>query len=188
MPDTVHVVILRAHHDRPDLVLLDTPPELATVMGRFQPARYVGLPHGAYALPVDKLDAFATFTRANHVATIDDRGRQGTTVQPGQAIPLPECSTCGQPAKRDRPLRYCPRCGAIWHPVAYVETLRELTTTTCPACSTTQRLGFPICQHCGTTLPREQPSRHTVAVRQPLDDPLPLAVTIDETLADQARP
>jgi len=184
---TVHVLIIRDHPDRPDLVLLDTPPELAPIMGRFQPARYAGLAHGAYILPVDQLGNLETFTRANHLGTIDDRGRDPrTTPTPGALNPLPECATCGQPSKRERPVRYCPACGALWHPVYPRQLTRELAEITCQTCSTVQRSGFPRCLNCGELLPNEPKPRQTLATRQQLADPLPLAVTIDETLAQQA--
>jgi hypothetical protein len=162
-------------------------------MGRFQPARYAGLDHGAYLLPAEQLDNFQTFTRANHLATIDDRGRPRLAgpVGPGQPNPLPECSTCGQPAKRNAAPTYCPACGDDWHPVIVRTMQRDLNSVTCPTCSTRQRIGFPICHACGSPLPNDDtPGDHgpIVAARQQLDDPQPLAVTIDETIAQLARP
>ena len=98
MPDVRAVVVIRAHPDRPDLVLLDTPPELSSTMGRFQPARYAGLDHGAYVKPADQLGSFATFARANRLATIDDRAHPiSRTPTPGALNPLPQCRSCGQP-------------------------------------------------------------------------------------------
>ena len=193
MPDVKAVVVIRSHPDRIDLVLLDTPPELASTMGRFQPARYAGLDHGAYVMPTDALPAFATFTRANRLATIDDRSRPTIAGPkgPGTPNPLPECSTCGQPAKRSAGLRYCPTCGDDWHPVTYREQQRDLASVTCPTCSTRQRIGFALCHQCGSPLPNEETERDhgpIIATRQPLADPQPLAATIDETLAGLARP
>ena len=188
MPTVHAVIVIRPHPDRTDLVLLDTPPELATTMGRFQPARYAGLDHGAYVLPADQLDAFATFTRANRLATIDDRNRPSVASKGvGAPNPLPECSTCGQPAKRSARLAYCPSCGDDWTPSTHRETLRDLASVTCPSCATTQRIGFPLCHACGTPLPNDPFPVETVATRQRLDDPIPLAQAIDETLARQAR-
>jgi len=185
MPET-YVVVIRPHPTDAAVLLVDSPPSLAATMGRFGPARYAGLHHGAYVIPLDQRANFQRFAIANHLAVVEDSYPNPTTPTPGALNPLPECASCGQPARRSAGLRYCPACGASWHPSYTRETVRDLASLDCPTCGTTQRDGFPRCLNCGSALPNTPGPRKTLATRQPLADPLPIAATIDETLAEQA--
>ena len=191
------LIVIRLHHADPKLVTLDTPPELAPTMGRFQPARYSPIRGGSYVMPIEQVENLTVFARFNGLAVSDERhtAPAGARIV-GPPRPLPECSNCGQPAKRGREPTYCPACGKAWDPIEYVEEAASLTMVECPACQELQRPGFPNCMHCGQALPDDNPTTEHDAdgeadqptnPRTQLDDPLPLAVTLDELMEQQAR-
>jgi hypothetical protein len=115
-----HVVTIKQHPTNPDIVCLCTPPDMATIMGGFGPARYVGnappINGASYVISTEDLPRFSVYctNRATHLVD----ARRTTTTRPAHAEqPLPECIHCGQPARRGTHLEHCPNCGAPWEPV-----------------------------------------------------------------------
>lgn len=164
-----HVVTVRAHETNPDLLYLCTPPELASVMGGFGPARFVGrppwtTPDASYLIATDDLVRFQTFANSRQIITNDARGvvTEAPAQRPAWAErPLPECRECGQPAKRGARLTYCPNCGQPWdaieigapethHHEAGVECPHCVKVHTCTGCHLPTPYGFAHCVHCGS--------------------------------------
>lgn len=108
---------MQAHKRHERVVTVHTPFELKSMMGGFEPARWD--PDGrCYLLEIEHVEAFVRFVRIHggH-QVLDDRPRDG-----GVALgPLPECSSCGQPASRKVALTLskCPGCGDWWRPVVF---------------------------------------------------------------------
>ena len=95
----------------PELVVVRTPPDLATEMGRFGPARY-DRDARVYLVQAHQLEAFSRFlTRSGH--QLVDQREAAAAPSPGPGLPLPECSACGTPYKRRdaEGLRVCIACG-----------------------------------------------------------------------------
>jgi hypothetical protein len=174
-------------------VLLDTPPALATTMGRYEPARFVGMRNGAYMLPAHLLDSLATFARIHDVMLVDERNTtthndRGRVV--GPARPLPECANCHQPAKRGHQPAHCAACGHPWQPIEHQPYTGNDASDQCTRCLATQTPGFAYCQNCGTPLqqPNHAPSPPlTVVTRAHLDEPLPIGAVADELLQQQIQ-
>lgn len=185
-------IVIRHHHDQPDLVLLDSRPSLAPLMGRFQPARYVGLRGGAYALDVSQLDALARFAAAHSVTLIDSRRQPTVVPATGARHPLPQCAVCGQPFTRGHQPPHCPGCGVRLRLIEYQPDADDRTpAVTCSHCLQTQRHALPYCQHCGhglaqATDSQPQPPAET-ATREHLPEPLPMSASLDDTLRHLAR-
>lgn len=108
------LVTIHEHEHDKSIVYLDTPQHLASTMGHFRPARYIGARRGAYVLPVAHVPAFRRFASKAGIDILDSR-EPVTRREPER--PLPECSTCGQPAQRGARLDRCPNCGEVWTPV-----------------------------------------------------------------------
>jgi len=188
------IIRIRLHAEQPSMVLLDTAPQLADTMGRFPAARYVGARRGAYALPAALLDELATFARVHDVLLIDERASAATDTGSrvvGHARPLPECASCGQPARRDRQPEHCPACGSKWRAVEHEPYSENESREQCARCLARQPYGFDYCQRCGTPIDHDtQPGRPVPipdAPRVQLDDPLPIGAAVDELLAAQIR-
>jgi hypothetical protein len=190
------LVRVRLHPDDERLVMLDTPPQLAQTMGRFEPARFVGLRGGAYVMPTDMLDHFASFARLHDVLLIDERSSVATDTGSGgrvvgHARPLPECAQCGQPARRDRQPDYCPSCGWTWAAVEHEPYREDEQREQCTRCLARQPFGFEFCQRCGTEIDHAvQPGRVVPVADAPrvqLEDPLPIGAAVDELLQQQIR-
>lgn len=180
-------VVIRSHDQSAQLVYLDTSPDLATVMGKFRPARYVGARGGAYVLTASNLGLFADFAKHHRLQVVDERGSVAALGPLGREAPLPECDRCGQPARRGSRLAHCPGCGNRWQPIEITEHWRDASTDTCPTCATRQPAGYGWCIRCGAAMPAHTPmaviSRgHTEPV--PIGAVLPsLEVSRDERLA-----
>lgn len=173
-------VIIRTHDESTQLVYLDTSPELAQIMGRYQPARYIGKRGAAYVLAQANLGTFADFLAHHGIELLDQRGQVDSSRPAGRDRPLPECGSCGQPAQRGALLRHCPACGARWQPIEPQDSSRpEALVVSCPACDGQQVAGMRYCQRCGHELPALQAQLVQLRRRQ-LQDPLPLGQALAE--------
>lgn len=180
----VRVIRVRLHDEQPGLLLLDTPPAMASTMGAFPAARFVGHRRGAYALPAGLIDDLAIFAKHHDVLLVDDRHTAGDG--PGRVVgparPLPECSRCGQPARRDKPPTYCPSCGDTWRPIEHDGYRDERDVDRCDRCNTTQSVGFRYCGSCGYPIEHVERPRPTIVKREHLQEPLPIGAVADEVL------
>lgn len=99
----------------------------------------------------------------------------------GFAGPLPECSTCGQPFRRDTTAAYCPDCGQqlvlrIHHNLP-PEAMRAVT---CLQCHREQGPGFAHCANCGHAFPTAPVWVSAgPAVRTHLEDPVLIGTVIE---------
>lgn len=97
----MHAAVLKAHPTDPNTLILDTPPDLKHVMGRFEAARYTS--NYGYLFHIDHLDAMRRFLQLNNVAVMDDRP-QPTAGPPryrrGQE-PVLKCAACGYTQRED---------------------------------------------------------------------------------------
>ena len=177
-------VIVRAHESQAQLAYLDTGPELSSIMGRFRPARYVGARQGAYLVAAANVEMFRDFARHHHLVIIDERNAATTERPYGRERPVPECSHCGQPARRNTRLAYCPACGKHWAPVE-VDVYRtdDRLAIACQQCGQAQAAGMRYCQSCGSQLPDSTPLLTTTA-RRHLQDPLPIATVVGEVVSE----
>lgn len=101
------IVKVHKHPSRPNLVVIQAGPEMATTMGRYRQARHEG--GGAYYLEGEQLETVVRdLTRLGHTV-LDDRtaGEEGPSLGP-----LPECRACGQPVPRATQPPACPACGS----------------------------------------------------------------------------
>lgn len=185
-------IVVRNHDKSAQLVYLDTSPELAHLMGRFRPARFVGARGGAYVLAESNLGLFADFARHHQLQVLDERHAAVSSRQSA----LPECFHCGQPARRGSHLAHCPGCGQPWRPIEIEERWREATTDSCPTCHSRQPAGFGWCGRCGAPMPGHTPT-HAITrpgSRQPepigailpglqLEDGQPLTAAMESELA-----
>lgn len=114
---THHVVTLKHDPREPEIVYLDTPPDLAHTMGGFGPARFVGhnppIRGVSYAIHADDLGRFLNYANHHTIHVIDAR-YTGHPVPRRPDVPLPECAQCGQPTRRGHHPEHCPNCGAPW--------------------------------------------------------------------------
>lgn len=154
-----HLVTIRQHPSDPDVLCLCTPPDMATVMGGFGPARYVGnappIAGASYAISADDLPRFRVYCTNRSVHLVDARTTASTYTQPlGRGAPLPECRHCAQPARRGARLEHCPNCGAPWQPIElgapYAQHLTD--TTQCASCLRRTPVGFSHCTQCGAPI------------------------------------
>ena len=182
--DAQRLIIIRNHDRDPNLAYLDTPPTLASTMGRFRPARFVGERNGSYVVRLDQLATFERFSATSGIILLDKRGALAIDRPYGREHPLPECALCGQPAKRGASFAYCPECGEEWHPVEPVPIAdAESRTIECGSCGRRQTRGFAHCGHCGRELDPDPDDpdpflRRGAGVK--LDEPLPIAAIIQE--------
>lgn len=152
-----HVVTLKQHPTDADVVYLCTPPDMASTMGGFGPARYVGnappISGASYVISSDDLPRFRVYCTNRSVNVIDARGTN-TQVRPyGREAPLPECSHCGQPARRGVNLHHCPNCGAPWDPIEVGAPYAHAGNgphITCDDCQCSTPAGYSHCIHCGS--------------------------------------
>lgn len=152
-----HLVTLKASPTDPDVVYLCTPPDMASTMGGFGPARYVGntppISGASYVISSDDLPRFRVYCTNRSVRVIDGRGNSTAERPYGRGTPLPECSQCGQPARRGARLQHCPNCGAPWAaieigaPYAHAGNGPQIV---CPDCQTSTPAGYSHCVYCGT--------------------------------------
>lgn len=174
-----HIIKITSHPTNPDLLILHTPPDLATQMGHFQEARYDPDTH-TYLLHSDAYPGLEAL--ANYIdATLHDQRTNSIT---GQITTPQECRHCAQPARANHPPTYCPSCGNLWDPVGPPLTgdRYAITRTPCPSCGHHQTGRLPHCSHCGqpmTTPPTTNPPA-TTKERDHLDDPLPLRTTLED--------
>lgn len=112
------VVRITRHPGGPDQVLVHAGPDLREVMGKFPAARYVP-DHRAFELAAKLLEPFTQLLRHYKVPMNDARVDQ-TQSAPPPFQPLPECSGCGTPYRREVAdgLRSCTECGLVspWLP------------------------------------------------------------------------
>jgi hypothetical protein len=189
-PTISRLIRIRLHPDDPRLVLLDTPPQLATTMGRFEPARFVGMRNGAYMLPADLLDSLTTFARHHDVLLTDERATSTTGSERGRVVgparPLPQCANCAQPTRRDHQPAYCASCGHPWQPIEHQGHAGDRDREHCTTCGATQSPGFGYCQRCGTTMTHTPaPPPMPATPRKRLEDPLPIGAVTDDVLQQQ---
>lgn len=174
------IVKIEAHAKQHDLVVVHAGPDAAALMGRFQPARWQQKAK-AYWLPTSHLDAFTRYLDHEGATLVDERGTGGATG------PLPECTTCGLPARRGVELRYCPGCGAPWAPVVHeAEHMPGGARRTCLRCTREQRGAAARCGNCGEFLPplAVDPPRPLLVetVREQLADPVHVGRVLDDQL------
>lgn len=172
---------LHAHSTDPDALVLKTPIEIASEMGRFAPARYDRETRG-YLLHVDHLDALRRFAKTIGLHIIDQR-----QAPPGDKPLMPECGNCGQPAALTRQPDHCPTCGRRWKPVFIRGTeTRDPLTKACVRCGHTQGRRWAYCIRCGQSMPDDPPEwnvvHHVDLPRPKLDEPMPFSECIEETL------
>jgi hypothetical protein len=151
-----HLVTLRQGTD-PGLVYLCTPPDMATTMGGFGPARYVGstppVPGASYVISADDLPRFRLYCHSHHATIVDARTTSPGQRPYGREAPLPECARCGQPARRGAQPQHCPNCGAPWDAIEIGAPYSRTPNgpgITCADCQSTTPAGFAHCIHCGT--------------------------------------
>lgn len=112
------IVTLKADPHSPRLVYLCTRPELASTMGGFGPARFIGtappVPGASYVVELGDLDRFRVYCMNRGVSIVDTR-ESATRPRPAWAeARLPECRECGQPRARYANPTRCPQCGEAW--------------------------------------------------------------------------
>ena len=109
-----YVVFIRQYSD--DLVFLETPPSLAPVMGKYQPARFAKFNgKGGFVLPEKLLDQAQRFLKWNGAVVTDQRKAGVVNVPHRRRRPaLPECAACHSA----HPIAYsaarCAFCGEPW--------------------------------------------------------------------------
>lgn len=153
-----HVVTLRDTPGNPDVVYLCTAPDMASTMGGFGPARYVGsnppVPGASYVITTEDLPRFTVYAANRSVSIVDNRGQDmPRRNQPyGREAPLPECTHCGQPARRGTRLQHCPNCGAPWQAIEVGAPYSRNADThvVCDTCHAHTPQGYSHCTHCGT--------------------------------------
>lgn len=186
-PHPTRPVVIRSHEQSGQLVYLDVAPDLSSLMGRFQPARYVGARQGAYVLAELHLEVFRRFCEQHHLLLIDERGEPAMQRPPGRDRPLPECASCGQPAQRGARLTHCPNCARPWRAVEVDSrtALDDSLRTACPKCAADQRSGFAYCVRCGAALPTKHQQWERRQQQHGEQQPLDLGAAIDELAAQQ---
>jgi hypothetical protein len=152
-----HLVTLKQGTD-PDVVYLCTAPDMATIMGGFGPARFVGntppIAGASYAITSDDLPRFRVYCTNRQVKVIDGRGTTAQHRPYGREAPLPECRHCAQPARRGAHLQHCPNCGTPWEPIElgapYAQALAAMVQ--CASCLRNTPTGYSHCTLCGVPL------------------------------------
>jgi hypothetical protein len=150
-----HIVTLKTAPGDTALVYLCTPPDMASTMGGFGPARYVGntppIPGASYVITTDDLPRFQVYCTNRGVHVMDSRGGGKPEKPYGRNAPLPECTHCGQPARRGARLEHCPNCGSPWDPIElgapYIR--QQWAVVVCDECSSETPSGFSHCIRCG---------------------------------------
>lgn len=153
-----HVVTLRDTPTDPAVVYLCTPPDMASTMGGFGPARYVGnhppVAGASYVINAEDLPRFRVYATNRSVAVVDNRGTEDTRRNRpyGREAPLPECVHCGQPVRRGTRLDHCPNCGAPWQAIEVGAPYSRNVDThdTCTTCGSHTPKGYSHCTHCGS--------------------------------------
>lgn len=151
-----HIVTLKVAPSDPLLVYLCTPPDMATTMGGFGPARYVGntppIAGASYVISTEDLPRFQVYCTNRGVQVLDSRSTSKAHRPYGREAPLPECTHCGQPARRGTHLEHCPNCGAPWFPIElgapYAQPMWD--TRVCDQCSSSTPSGYSHCVNCGS--------------------------------------
>lgn len=117
-----HLVTMRQDPREPDFIYLCTDPGMASVMGGFGPARYVGnappVKDASYVIQRDDLPRFVVYCANRSVRILDRREAETSSARrdrpPWAERPLPECRECGQPRARYAQPDRCPQCGEPW--------------------------------------------------------------------------
>jgi len=177
------LIRIEKHPTDPDVVILRTPPDMASDMGRFEAARY-DPDRKAYLIHSDTIPSLYRFARHFGAHVTDDRTGLG------ERTLAHECGHCGQPGSVANSPKHCPACGEPWMPVTHHDVNPPTDLTRCDACGRNQRGRFPRCAHCGAELTHSRPGRVVRLPRVKLADPLPLSQTLQETFPDiePARP
>lgn len=183
------IVRITTHTTRGVLVA-HTPPAMAELMGKFEPARR-SAESGGYLLPAKMLEQFLRFLDFHDVAHVDERTEAKPEVEKFVG-PLPECAECGQPASRQAALSLnrCPACGAVWRPVVHNPEQGGLVAprVECPVCGRRQKAGFAFCGGCGTpaaAAPRGAPRPVLPEVeRERLEEPMTVGQVMAEAQLD----
>lgn len=171
----MRLIRITKHPHDADIVLLATPPEMNTDMGRFEPARYAPELR-AYLIHRDTVEALRKFAKHVNAHVIDERRTEGARTL------LHECGNCAQPGSTSRPPQFCPSCGEPWRPVTFEEQLPDAVHGTCSRCSNRQSGRFPRCSRCGGEMTYEPRGKRVVLPRPKLADPMPLSEALQETL------
>lgn len=176
---------LHAHPSDPDILVLKTPHELASEMGRAAFARY-DADMRAYLLHIDHLDALRKFAKMVNLYLIDQR-----QAPPGEQTRAPECKHCGQPAALMSQPNRCPACGKPWDPV-FVGSDNPLSPLkkACVRCDHRQLRSFAYCSQCGEVMPPDEDVlvRRLPIPRTNLADPMPLSDAVREVVPDLDGP
>lgn len=177
---------LRSHPADEQAVVIDIPSDLNPAMAKFQPAILAPELRG-YVVLTEHLAAFERFARGAGLHVIDERYHGE-----GQRTHMPECASCGQPARLTGQPDCCPACGHRWR-AAYVKPPEQgETTRDCIACGKRQPGAFAYCAGCGAPMPPDDkpPPRFVTLPRKVLVDPVPLSEAIEETkpLLDPKEP
>lgn len=176
------IIKIEAHPKQGDLVVVHAGPDAAALMGRFQPARWQPKTR-TYWLPTSHLDAFTRYLDHEDATLVDERGTGGAVG------PLPECTGCGQPARRGVELRYCPTCGEPWAPVVHAaEHMPGGIRTTCLRCCREQHGRLTRCGNCGELMPPPATSAPRPVITGPVHTHLDEPVSVGQVLDDQQLP
>lgn len=168
---------INAHPTDPDIIVLRTPPDMASEMGRFAPARYDPQTR-AYILLAEHVDALRKFATRSGIHIVDQR-----QAPPGPRTQMPECTNCGQPAKLNAQPDWCPACGERWKPMFAEGHNGSGVRLECRACGHRQTTAFRWCGKCGAAMPEPPKGGKPLTLDRPkLTAPKPLAQTIVETL------
>ena len=190
------IIEIRRHSTVETIGVVAIPVELAHDMGRFGFAKWHA--HSkAYWVEDKHLSKLTDWMEREGHTILDLRHQAAEERYSG---PLPECRSCGQPAKRSTSLALtrCPACGDKWDPVVHLsadQVARAAVTRDCTSCGKPQHGAFAYCGRCGAEMPpmaastpsaedREAAHRRAASNREPLQDPLQLGDLIPEHLAD----
>lgn len=118
------IIRLHKHKRHDEIVMLSTPHELASMMGRFEAARFDS-ESKCYLLEAEHVEAFTRFAQIHGGHQVLDERPRRTGIE--QSGPLPECSNCGRPVSRKTSLvlGQCPACGAPWTPMIFREVRED---------------------------------------------------------------
>lgn len=171
----MRIIRITRHPHDPDIVMLNTPPDMSQEMGRFQPARYAPELR-AYLTHRDTIDALHRFAKHADAHVVDERRAEGA-----QTL-AHECRHCQQPGSTTRPPAFCPACGEPWEPVTFEEQSPGAVHGTCSRCGERQSGRFPRCSRCGGQMTYEPRGKPLVLPRTKLEDPMPLSQALEETV------
>jgi hypothetical protein len=109
---TMHIVRITPHPNSADLIIAKTPPTMASIMGRFEPARRSQELNG-YLISTADLAGFARFLRIHNIAVSDERNTGTPTAPPFTREPFGciKCWDCDYTQRGcDKACGHCETC------------------------------------------------------------------------------